>query len=182
MAAPEGIIEGTVQPAENVGLPQIKPETFPSQVFWLAITFGLLFLVLWRTTIPMIAGAIGARRNRIEGDLGTAEALRQDAASALAGYESALASARSRALQLADENKKRIVGEVEQMKAQADSTAHAGMADAERRIAGERAKAVGGVRAAAAEAAADIVERLLGTPVSREDAANAVAQVETKGR
>src|ERR1051326_5473699 len=181
MAAPEGTIAGTAQPAEHVGLPQIKPETFPSQVFWLAITFGLLFLVLWRMTLPMIAGAIGARRNRIEGDLGTAESLRKDAASALAGYESALATARSRALQMADENKKRVVAEIDHMKTQADSTAQASRADAEKRIAGERAKAVGGVKAAAAEAAADIVERLLGTPVSREDAANAVASIETKG-
>jgi F-type H+-transporting ATPase subunit b len=181
MAAPNGTIEGTAQPAEHVGLPQIKPETFPNQLFWLAITFGLLFLVLWRITLPMISGVIGARRKHIEGDLGTAETLRKDAAGALAGYESALAAARSRALQLADENKKRVVAEVEQLKGQADSTAQASMADAEKRIAGERAKAVGGVRAAAAEAAADIVQRLLGTQVSREEAATAVAQVETKG-
>jgi|SRR5579871_3425072 len=181
MAAVEGTTAGTVAPAEHAGLPQMKPETFPSQVFWLAITFGLLFLVLWRTTLPMIAGVIGARRNRIEGDLGTAESLRKDAANALAAYESALGTARSRALQMADDNKKRIVAEIDVMKAQADSTAHASMADAERRIAGERAKAVTGVKGAAADAAADIVERLLGTPVSREDAANAVASIETKG-
>src|ERR1043166_733563 len=98
MAAAEGTIEGTAQPAEHAGLPQMNPEYFPSQVFWLAITFGLLFLVLWRTTLPMIAGVIGARRGQIEGDLGTAESFRKDAANALAGYESALATARSRAL------------------------------------------------------------------------------------
>ena len=155
--------------------------TFPSQVFWLAITFGLLFLVLSRTTIPMIAGVIGARRNRIEGDLGTAESLRKDAANALAGYESALASARSRAIQLANENRNRVVVEIEQMKAKADAIAQASMADAERLIATERARAVGGVKAAAADAAADIVQRLLGTPVSPEEAANAVASVEKKG-
>jgi F-type H+-transporting ATPase subunit b len=181
MAAAEGTVEGTVEPAEHAGLPQMDVGTFPGQVFWLAITFGLLFLVLWRTTLPMIAGAIGARRNRIEGDLGTAESLRKDAANALAGYESALAAARSRALQLAGENKKRTVGEIEQLKAAADASAQGSMADAEKRIAAERAKAVSGVKAAAADAAADIVERLIGTPISREDAANAVAPVEKKG-
>ena len=181
MAAAEGTIEGTAEPAEHAGLPQMDVGTFPSQVFWLAITFGLLFLVLSRTTIPMIAGVIGARRNRIEGDLGTAESLRKDAANALAGYESALAGARSRALQLANENRKRVVTEIEQIKSQADATAQAVMADAERRIAAERARAVRGVKAAAADAAADIVQRLLGTPVSAEEAANAVAAVEKKG-
>jgi len=181
MAAAEGTVEGTAEPAEHAGLPQMDVGTFPGQVFWLAITFGLLFLVLWRTTLPMIAGVIGARRNRIEGDLGTAESLRKDAADALAGYESALATARSRAIKLADENKKRVVAEIDQLKAAGAATVQASTADAERRIMAERAKAVTGVKNAAADAAADIVERLIGTPVSREDAANAVASVETKG-
>ena len=181
MAAAEGTVEGTAEPAEHAGLPQMDVGTFPGQVFWLAITFGLLFLVLWRTTLPMIAGVIGARRNRIEADLGTAESLRKDAADALAGYESALATARSRAIKLADENKKRVVAEIDQLKAAGAATVQASTADAERRIMAERAKAVTGVKNAAADAAADIVERLIGTPVSREDAANAVASVETKG-
>jgi F-type H+-transporting ATPase subunit b len=181
MAAAEGTVEGTEQPAEHAGLPQMDVGTFPGQVFWLAITFGLLFLVLWRTTLPMISGVIGARRSRIEGDLGTAESLRKDAANALAGYESALATARTRALKLADENRKRIVGEIEQLKTAAGATAQGSMADAEKRIAAERTKALTGVKTAAADAAADIVERLIGTPVSREEAANAVALSETKG-
>src|ERR1700735_165340 len=33
---------------EGAGFPPFKTETFPSQLFWLAITFGFLFIVLWR--------------------------------------------------------------------------------------------------------------------------------------
>ena len=65
MAAAEGTIEGTGAPEGHAGLPQMDTSTFPSQVFWLAVTFGLLFVVLSRMTLPMIAGSIGARRNRI---------------------------------------------------------------------------------------------------------------------
>lgn len=181
MAAADGTIEGTAQPAESAGLPQMNPESFPSQIFWLVVTFGLLFIVLSRITLPMIAGAIGDRRNRIEGDLGTAESLRNDAAGALASYESALAQARARAHQLADENKKRIVAEIDRMKSGADAQTHSAMGEAEKRIAAERAKSVAGVKTAAASAAADIVERLIGAKVSIEDATNAVASAEAKG-
>ena len=55
------------------------------------------------------------------------------------------------------------------------------MAIADTRIAAERSKALTGVRAAAAEAAAVIVERLIGVNVSLEEAANAVPAVEAKG-
>ena len=181
MAAAEQTTTGTQVPEGHAGLPQMNPETFPSQIFWLVVTFGLLFIVLWRNTLPMIAGTIGARRDQIEGDLGTAETMRKDAAGALQAYEAALAGAKSRALQLADENKKRIVAELESVKNAADADSQSAMAAAEKRIAAQRTDAVAGVKTAAASAAADIVERLLGTPVSAEEAANAVAAVTVKG-
>jgi F-type H+-transporting ATPase subunit b len=182
MAAAEGTIEGTVAPEGHSGLPQMDVQTFTGQIFWLVLTFGLLFLVLSRMTLPMIAGAIGARRSKIEGDLSTAEGFRKDAADALASYETALTQARTRAHQLADENKKRIVGEIERLKTAAESEAQTAMGEAEKRIAGERARAVSGVKSSAAEAAAEIVQRLIGREVSIQDATAAVASVEEKGR
>src|SRR6185295_19147011 len=123
------------------------------------ITFGLLFILLSRVTLPRIAGSIAARKNRIDGDLGAAELSKKDASDALA---------------LADENRKRIVGEIEALKKEADAKAQEAMGKAEARIAAERTRAEGNIRSAAAEAAASIVERLLGVPVSSDEAIAAV--------
>jgi len=165
--------ESTGQP-EEAGLPQMNPEHFVSQIFWLAITFGLLFVLLSRVTLPRIAESLAARKNRIEGDLGAAERSRKDASDALSEYETALAQARGRAHALADENRKRIVGEIDALKSAADAKAQDAMGKAEARIAAERTKAEGNIRSAAAEAAASIVERLLGVAVSPDEAAAAV--------
>jgi F-type H+-transporting ATPase subunit b len=169
-------IEGTEKagaPAEG-GLPQLNPEHFAGQVFWLAITFGLLFILLSRITLPRIAGALADRKTRIDSDLATAEQSKKDASDALAAYEAALASARGRALAMADENRKRIVGEIEARKAAADANIQESLGKAEARIASERARAEVNIRAAAAEAAASIVERLLGVSVTNDEAAKAV--------
>lgn len=165
----------------HAGLPQMNTETFPSQIFWLVVTFGLLFLVLWRITLPMIEGVIGERRNRIEGDLGTAEKLRQQAADALNGYEAALANARGNAHQMLDQNRKGILAELEDQKSRADSEGHALIKQAEERVAADRARALGSLRPAAAEAAADIVERLIGARVSADDAARVIAGMQGPG-
>src|SRR5258706_16099216 len=116
MAASPETTGGTAVPQGHAGLPQMNVGTFPSQIFWLVVTFGLLFLVLWRKTLPMIEGAIGQRRGRIEGDLGTAEGFRKEAQAAFAAYEAALAQARARAHQLADENRKITVAEIDPLK------------------------------------------------------------------
>jgi F-type H+-transporting ATPase subunit b len=177
MAAPN-TVAGTVQLApvpQSTGLPQMDFSTFPSQLFWLAVSFGLLFIVLSRVAVPRIAGVITERRNRIEGDLGAAERLRQDAANALQSYEAALANARARAHALADENRKRTLAGIDQAKAKADTAAQAAITEAERRIAADRSKAAAAIRAAAAEAAADIVERLIGERVAAGEVEAAIA-------
>lgn len=180
MAAAGNTIEGTAVPAEHaVGLPQMDTSTFPSQWFWLLVTFALLMIVLRNVALPGIAGGIANRKTRIDGDLGAAEGARKDAQDALAAYEKALADARSRALQLADENRKRLIAELDKTKAAADAEAQRMTADAEARIAAGRAKAASGVRAAAADAAASIVDRLIGVAVPANDAAAAV-DLETK--
>ena len=183
MAAAATTIEGTEtagHPAEGGGLPQLNPEFYASQIFWLAIIFGLLFIVLSRVTLPKIASGLAARKSRIDGDLGAAEQSKKDASDALAAYEAALAQARSKALALADENRKRIVGEIDKLKSAADAKAVDAMSKAETRIAAERTRAESSIRSAAAEAAASIVDRLIGAPVSSDEATRAVDGVKVQ--
>lgn len=161
----------------SAGFPPFKTESFPSQIFWLVVTFAVLFVVLWRIAGPRIAGAIGARQDRIQSDLKAAEKHKADAEAALAAYESALAAARAKAHAEADANRKAIEAEVEKAKAQADNEARAGAAQAEAGIAAVRAAAATHVTKAAQDAAADIVSRLIGETVTTEQAAAAVQAV-----
>jgi F-type H+-transporting ATPase subunit b len=156
------------------GFPPFKTETFPSQIFWLVITFAFLFVVLWRVAGPRISGTITTRRDRINGDLADAQKHRGDAEAALAGYQAALAGARARAQAMAEDNRKSIVGEIDRAKAAADTQAHDDVAKAETRIAASRDEARSHVAKAAEEAAVQIVAQLTGDTVSADDAAAAV--------
>jgi F-type H+-transporting ATPase subunit b len=173
MAEPVNTTEGTEAPG-GPGLPQMDFATYPSQIFWLVVTFVALLIVLSRVAIPRIGGAIAARRGRIEGDLSTAEQLRKDAANSLKSFESARAAARAKALALAEENRKRVMGDIEGLRNAADAQSQKALEEADARIAAARQSAIGNVRSAAADAASDIVERLIGQRVTPADAAKAV--------
>jgi F-type H+-transporting ATPase subunit b len=162
---------------EGVGFPPFKTETFPSQIFWLAITFAFLFVVLWRVSGPRIKNVITARRDRINGDLAEAQKHRGDAEAASAAYQTALAGARARAQALAEANRKDILGEIEGAKSAADARAHDDISKAEAGIAATRGAARGHVAKAAEDAAIQIVARLTGETVSAADAAAAVRAV-----
>jgi F-type H+-transporting ATPase subunit b len=75
-------------PAEaKQGLPQLDVSTFPSQLFWLAVTFCVLYLLISRSALPKIHDILDKRRGRIERDVTRAEQLSRDAAKAQHAYE-----------------------------------------------------------------------------------------------
>jgi F-type H+-transporting ATPase subunit b len=72
---------------EKQGLPQLDVTTFPSQLFWLGLTFCFLYVLISRSALPKIHDILDKRRGRIERDLTRAEQLSRDAAKAQHAYE-----------------------------------------------------------------------------------------------
>jgi F-type H+-transporting ATPase subunit b len=170
---------GTTQPVEGKGgFPPFKTETFPSQVFWLAITFAMLLVFLWRFVVPRIGGTLSERKQRIARELAQAEEDRREADHAWTTYQNTLIEARQRARTLIEENRTQVRATVERAEKTADTEADQALAEAEARLAQLRAQARDHIRHAAEEAAAGIVARLIGESVSPEEAAQAVAALE----
>ena len=177
MIDPGTMHESTEQPASHEGsggFPPFDTTTFPTQFFWLVVTFAFLFLVLWRVAGPRINGVITTRRNKINGDIEAAQKARGDAEAASAAYQTALAAARAKANAHAEETRKRIGAEIDKAKADAEAKAHDATAAAEARIQTMRVEARTSMTKAAQDAVVEIVVRLTGETVSAEDAAAAV--------
>ena len=164
----------TGAPKHEGGFPPFDTTTFPTQFFWLAVTFGFLFTVMWRLAGPRINAAITNRRGAINGAIAEAAKARAESQSAQAGYESALAAARGRANALAEETRQSLNAEIAKAKADADAQAAKSMHDADTRIAATRDAAKAAVGTAARDAAIAIVERLTGDKVSADEAAKAM--------
>src|SRR6266849_5060015 len=78
-------------------MPQLDLSTFPSQIFWLAVFFVVLYLLMTKLAIPRIERVIDERRARVEGDLDKAGQMKSEAEAVIAAYEKALADARHQA-------------------------------------------------------------------------------------
>ncbi len=171
------------QTAESTGhdgghtgaFPPMDTTTYPSQIFWLVVFFGLLYLLMSRVALPRMAAVLERRHKAIEADLSKASALKNETEAAIAAYEKSLADARAGAQAIAADTRARIGGEVEAERAALDKTLAAKIADAESRIAASKSQAVKDVGDVAAETAAEIVAQLTGTRVSKADAARVIA-------
>jgi F-type H+-transporting ATPase subunit b len=170
----EASTTATTEAPKSGGFPPFDQTTFPSQVFWLVITFAFLFTVLWRVAGPRINAAITSRRGAINGAIAEASKARADAEAAQGQYQAALTAARAKANALAEETRQKLNAEIAKAKADADTRAHDAMAAADARIAKTRETAKAAVGTAARDAAIAIVERLTGDKISVEEAAKAL--------
>jgi F-type H+-transporting ATPase subunit b len=159
---------------KQTGLPQLNVPDMVPQLIWLALTFGLLYLVLSRVTLPRIGSIIEERQNRIQRDLDEAERLKGETDEALAAYEQALAEAHARANGIARESREQMAGEVNAERAKADAEFAAKLAEADARIATMKADAMSHVGEIAADTAADVVKKLIGADVTPDEIRAAV--------
>jgi F-type H+-transporting ATPase subunit b len=163
-------------------MPQITQLSmiFASQLFWLAVVFGILFFGIARNMVPKIQATVDQREKKIAEDLATAQAARAAAEQTEAAYRAAMDASRAEAATLTRDARAASALETE-------AKVHA----AAEKIAAKVAKAEGQIRAAAdaaraevekvtIEATQDMVAKLIGVKVGRDEAAAAV-KAETHG-
>jgi F-type H+-transporting ATPase subunit b len=159
------------------GLPQLNPHDFAPQLIWLALTFGVLYFVLSRVSLPRISEVIEERRDRIQRDLDEAARLKGETEKALAGYEQARAEARAKAGGIARDMQERGAAEADKERVRVETQITAKMAEADARISTLKTRALAGINDIASDTAGAIVNRLIGQDVSADEIRNALASV-----
>lgn len=178
-AATEGETQsGTSVPAEAHGtFPPFDPATFPSQLLWLAITFGLFYLFLKRVVMPRVGGIIDVRNDRISQDLDQAAKLKGEADAAVAAYEQELAEAKTKANAIGQQANDAAKAEAEAARKKVEAALDAKLSEAEARISSIKANAMKEVGSIAEDTASAIVEALVGGKASKAEIAAAVKSV-----
>jgi F-type H+-transporting ATPase subunit b len=170
----------TTTPAEGVGpgkvFPPLDHTTFVPQLVWLAISFGLLYVLLKRVALPRVGEVIEERADRIRRDLEQAEKLKTETEGALAAYEQALTDARSKAGGVIKAMRDSLTAEVDKERARVEAEIARKVADAEARIEQTKSRALASVNDIATETAGAIVKKLIGADVSPDELQKALVR------
>jgi F-type H+-transporting ATPase subunit b len=157
-------------------MPQIEqlPYIFASQLFWLAVVFGILFFAIGRGMVPKIQSTVELREKRIAEDLAAAQQAREAAEETEAAYRARIDASRAQAAAVTQEARQASARETEtRVRAAAEKiAAKVATAEAEIRAAAEAARAE--VESVAVEATQEMVARLAGIQVDRSQAEAAV--------
>lgn len=156
-------------------MPQLDVATFLPQLFWLAASFLVLYLLMKFLALPRVGAALAARRSRIEDDLARAGALKAEAEAAFAAYEKSLAAARSKAQAMLRESAEEFAAEAARRQRDLAQRLAAEAAAAEKEIAAAKERALEDLKTMAFDLAREIADKLLQGPLSAGGASQPLA-------
>jgi F-type H+-transporting ATPase subunit b len=176
--AAEGHVAGTEVPSSHAHadvFPPFDTNFFAPQIVWLAITFGLLYLLMSKIALPRVAGIISTRKQAIDRDLAAAAEAQEKASAAAAAHEKTLANAKARAQALGQQAHAEAAAAAGSRRDQLEAELAGKLQDAEKQIGDKKAAAMANVESIAIEATHAILQQITGKSAEPDAVAAAVA-------
>lgn len=181
----EGQLHTETGVAHDAGTSGVFPpfdfSTYPSQLLWLVITFGVFYMLMQKVIVPRVGGILENRHDRIAQDLDEAARLKSEADAAIETYERELTAAKAKAGQIASAARDASKAKADAERAAIETELSAKIAAAESRIADIKARAFAEVDTIAIDTVGAIVEELIGAKSTAADIKAAVSGVAKQG-
>ena len=102
--------------AESGGMPQLNPEFWISQIFWLTLTFGILYIVLSKLILPKISANLELRKSQIQDNIEAAEKKRKDSESKLKEYDDIIFKSKLEAKNIFKDSREKVIKDINNKK------------------------------------------------------------------
>jgi F-type H+-transporting ATPase subunit b len=152
--------------AESGGMPQLNPEFWISQIFWLTLTFGILYLVLSKLILPKISANLESRKSQILENIEAAEKQREDSETKLKEYEEIIAKNRLDAKTIFSQAREKALKDINAKREVLDKQIDEEIFKAEEEIKTLRETAPDKINKIAIETSFELVQKLIGAEVN----------------
>ena len=152
--------------AESGGMPQLNPEFWISQIFWLTLTFGILYLVLSKLILPKISANLESRKSQILENIEAAEKQREDSETKLKEYEEIIAKNRLDAKTIFSQAREKALKDINAKREVLDKQIDEEIFKAEKEIKTLRENAPDKINKIAIETSFELVQKLIGAEVN----------------
>ena len=152
--------------AESGGMPQLNPEFWISQIFWLTITFGILYIVLSKLILPKISSNLEIRKLQIVENIEAAEKQREQSELNMEKYEKIVQNSKGEAKIYFKQAREKLLKSINLKKDALDKELNEEIQKAESEIQELRDKAPEKINKIAVETSADLLHQLIGAEVN----------------
>ena len=152
--------------AENGGMPQLNPEFWISQIFWLTLTFGVLYIVLSKLILPKISANLELRKSQIQENIEAAEKQREISESKLKEYEDIILKSKLEAKNIFKNAREKVIKDINSKKEILDKQIDEEINNAEKEVEILKKGASEKINKIARETSSDLLKKLIGAEVN----------------
>ena len=152
--------------AESGGMPQLNPEFWVSQIFWLTLTFGIMYVVLSKIILPKISVNLESRKSEIQENIEAAESQRQKSESKILEYNKILSKSKLEAKNIFKDAREKAMKDINSKKEVLDNQIDEEIKKAEREIVLLRKTAPEKINKIAIDTSSELVQKLIGADVN----------------
>jgi len=152
--------------AESGGMPQLDPEFWISQIFWLTLTFGILYVVLSKLILPKISANLELRKSQIQENIEAAEKQRETSESKLKEYDDIVIKSKLEAKNIFKDAREKTIKDINSKKEVLDKQIDEEIKKAEQEIDLLKKSAPEKINKIAIETSSELVKKLIGAEVN----------------
>ena len=152
--------------AESGGMPQLNPEFWISQIFWLTLTFGILYIVLSKLILPKISANLELRKSQIQENVEAAEKQRESSETKLKEYDSIILKSKLEAKNIFKDAREKVIKDINSKKETLDKQIDVEIQKAEKEIDLLRKSAPEKINKIAIETSSELVKKLIGADIN----------------
>ena len=152
--------------AESGGMPQLNPEFWVSQIFWLTLTFGILYIVLSKLILPKISDNLESRKSQILENIEAAEKQRQNSEEKLKEYEEIVSKSKMEAKNIFNQAREKALKDISAKKDVLDKQIDDEIGKAEQEIKELQKGAADKINKIAIETSSELIQKLIGAEVN----------------
>ena len=161
----------------EVGMPQLNPEFWPAQIFWLILIFSTLYLIIWRIFLPKITYSIENRKSRVVNDLDEAQKLKESAEKKLREYNGIIENSKKEAKKMIEDSKKRLDKDIENKKQKFNDEIEKELVAIEKEIKDLKKSSVSNIANIATETSIEVIKQIIDTKVNKSNVSAIVNDV-----
>ena len=156
------------QSAESGGMPQLNPEFWISQIVWLILTFGALYIVLSKVILPKISDNLESRRSQILENIEIAEKQREESEEKVKEFEKIILNSKLEAKNLFNEARQKVLEDVDKKRSELEKSIEAEIVSAEKEIQSLNSNALENIKKIATDTSSDLISQLIGQEVDKK--------------
>ena len=152
--------------AESGGMPQLNPEFWISQIFWLTITFGILYVVLSKLILPKISANLEIRKSQIVENIEAAENQREESKQRIEDYEKIVQDSKNEAKNYFKQAREKVLKDIGVKKEALEKELDEEVNKAEIEIKAFRDNAPEKIKKIAEETSSDLLREIIGAEIN----------------